>query len=86
MDKNISSATEGAWIRKRVAKSARAFGLTPRQSEVVQWLACDDPRKSIAARLGLSLHTIDFHVWRVCESLGVNTPCGMMAKLLCWAK
>jgi DNA-binding NarL/FixJ family response regulator len=57
------------------AASARAVSeeLTPRESEVLQWLAEGLANKQIAARLGISDHTVKFHVNALMAKLGVQS-------------
>ena len=47
--------------------------LTPRELEVLQLLADGLPNKTIAARLGISEHTVKFHVNAILGKLGVQS-------------
>lgn len=47
--------------------------LTERERHIYQLLAEGNSNKDIAARLGLSLHTVETHRARVMEKLGVHT-------------
>jgi NarL family two-component system response regulator YdfI len=47
--------------------------LTPRESEVLQMLASGLANKEIAARLGISEHTVKFHVASILGKLGAGT-------------
>ncbi len=47
--------------------------LTPRESEVLQLMAQGLPNKIIAARLGISLHTVKFHVAAILAKLGATS-------------
>ena len=47
--------------------------LTPRELEVVQLLAEGLPNKAIAKRLGVSDHTIKFHVNAILGKLGAQS-------------
>jgi len=61
--------------------AARHFGtaaelpepLTPREKEVLQWLAAGHGNKEIAARLSISDHTVKFHVASILGKLGAST-------------
>ena len=48
------------------------FGLTPRESHVADWLAVGKTNAEIAVILGASARTIEKHVERVLEKLGVE--------------
>jgi two-component system, NarL family, nitrate/nitrite response regulator NarL len=50
-----------------------AEALTPRENEVLQLLALGLPNKIIAARLGVSEHTIKFHVNAIMTKLGAQS-------------
>jgi DNA-binding NarL/FixJ family response regulator len=47
--------------------------LTPRESEVLQMLAAGLGNKEIAAKLGISEHTVKFHVGSILGKLGAAT-------------
>ncbi len=47
--------------------------LTPRESEVLQMLASGLANKEIAARLGISEHTVKFHVASILGKLGAGS-------------
>lgn len=47
--------------------------LTPRQREVLQLLAEGSSAKQIAASLGISARTVEFHKFQLMESLGIHT-------------
>jgi len=48
-------------------------GLTPREAEVLQWVAAGKTDRDIAAILGISPRTVHKHLERVYEKLGVET-------------
>jgi DNA-binding NarL/FixJ family response regulator len=48
-------------------------GLTQREAEVLQLLAKGEPYEAVAARLGLSVNTVRFHVKGLYGKLGVNS-------------
>ena len=47
--------------------------LTPRQREVLQLLAEGRSAKEIAARLSISVRTVEFHKYQLMETLGIHT-------------
>jgi DNA-binding NarL/FixJ family response regulator len=47
--------------------------LTPRQREVLQLLAEGRSAKEIAANLGISARTVEFHKYQMMETLGLHT-------------
>jgi DNA-binding CsgD family transcriptional regulator len=54
-------------------ESLTALGLSPRETEVLAWMAQGKTDQDIAAILGLSVRTVHHHVARVLERLGVET-------------
>ena len=54
--------------------------LTPRELEVLSAIADGDTNKTIARRLGISLHTVKFHVESVFRKLGARTRTEAVAK------
>ena len=50
----------------------REFGLTPREYDVARWLAAGKTNAEIASILGARSRTIEKHVERVLEKLGVE--------------
>jgi len=47
--------------------------LTPRELEVLRWLALGLPNKAIALKLGISEHTVKFHVGSVLSKLDAGS-------------
>jgi two-component system, NarL family, response regulator YdfI len=47
--------------------------LTPREMEILHLLAGGDSNKTIATRLGISVHTVKFHVSSILAKLGVSS-------------
>jgi DNA-binding NarL/FixJ family response regulator len=56
-----------------VAREDAARALTPREREVLAALADGASNKAIARRLGISFHTVKFHVAQILEKLGAET-------------
>ena len=54
-------------------------GLTPRQSDVLSFLHGGDSEKQIAARLGLSAHTVHVHVKSIYRHFQVNSRGELMS-------
>ena len=57
-------------------------GLSPRMRETLQFLLSGDSEKEVAARLGLSQHTVHIHVKNLYKRLGVCSRAELMAKCL----
>jgi len=60
-------------LRPRPAAPATVEHLTPREQEVLQLLAQGLSNKLIAARLGISDHTVKFHVNAILGKLGAQS-------------
>jgi DNA-binding CsgD family transcriptional regulator len=56
--------------------------LTPREMEVLEALASGLPNKGIARHLGISLHTVKFHVESLFRKLGARNRTEAVAKAL----
>lgn len=50
-----------------------AAALTPRQREILQLLAAGKTAKEVAAILGVSARTVEFHKYKMMEALGLRT-------------
>jgi DNA-binding NarL/FixJ family response regulator len=71
LDEDFAAAT---WLRNLPAASPElAEPLTPRELEVLQLLSQGLPNKQIAQRLGISDHTVKFHVNAILGKLGVQS-------------
>ncbi|MDE2052513.1 MAG: response regulator transcription factor, partial [Gammaproteobacteria bacterium] len=54
--------------------------LTPREAQILDAIADGLTNKAIARRLGISLHTVKFHVESVFRKLGASTRTEAVAK------
>jgi two-component system, NarL family, response regulator YdfI len=63
----------GAPVRARTPAPAATETLTPREAEILGMLADGLANKEIAARLGISSHTVKTHVQSVFAKLGAET-------------
>ncbi len=59
--------------RSRHPAGDAAASLTPRQREILQLLAAGKAAKEIAALLGVSTRTVEFHKYKMMEALGLRT-------------
>ena len=67
-------------LRPRPAFPAAVETLTPREQEVLQLLAQGLSNKLIAARLGISDHTVKFHVNAILGKLGAQSRTEALAQ------
>lgn len=63
----------------RLSARGTADALTERQREVLQLLAEGKQAKEIAALLKVSGRTVEFHKYRIMETLGIRTVAGLAA-------
>jgi len=71
-----------AWGVPSPAGSPRVVPLTPREREVLHWLAGGKTDRDIAAILGISPRTVHKHLQRIYEKLGVETRTAAVARAL----
>jgi DNA-binding NarL/FixJ family response regulator len=57
-----------------VSGTGPSASFTPRQREVLELLAQGKVAKEIAASLGISIKTVEFHQTVIMEELGLRTP------------
>ena len=69
-------------IEGRLRAAAIAFGLTPRQSEVLRLVASGDANKTIAERLGCTEATVEAHATAIYRKAGVDGRTALVAKIL----
>ncbi len=68
-------------VRQQRAQEERA-ALSPREQEIVQLVSSGHPNKAIARQLAISQHTVNTHVRRIFDKLGVNSRAEMVAYVL----
>ncbi len=66
----------------RLVPQQKDYGLTPREKEILQEMVEGHIKKEIAARIGLSVHTVNTHMRNIYDKLQVNTVNGAVAKAL----
>lgn len=71
-----------AELAERRAVETRLAALTPREREILRLVAVGIPSKSIAARLSISLKTVDAHRARIREKTGAETLGVLVADVL----
>ncbi len=57
----------------RADRVAPATGLTPRELDVLRWIALGLPNKAIALKLGISEHTVKFHIGSILSKLDARS-------------
>ncbi|EDY18862.1 two component transcriptional regulator, LuxR family [Chthoniobacter flavus Ellin428] len=58
------------------------YGLTTRETQILEAMVKGRTKKEIAAQLDLSFHTVDTHLRNIYQKLEVNTRTGAVAKAL----
>jgi DNA-binding NarL/FixJ family response regulator len=66
----------------RFAPARGDYGLTTRETQILEAMVRGKTKKEIAAQLDLSFHTVDTHLRKIYEKLEVNTRTGAVAKAL----
>jgi DNA-binding NarL/FixJ family response regulator len=66
----------------RLVPQQKDYGLTAREKEILQLMVGGHIKKEIAARIGLSVHTVNTHMRNIYDKLQVNTVNGAVAKAL----
>lgn len=64
---------ESVRLPSEAGQAALAEGLTPREMEVLRLVADGLPNKEIARRLGVSEHTVKFHLNALMGKLGAQS-------------
>ena len=66
----------------RFVPQQKDYGLTAREKEILLQMVEGHIKKEIAARIGLSVHTVNTHMRNIYDKLQVNTVNGAVAKAL----
>jgi DNA-binding CsgD family transcriptional regulator len=66
----------------KLAPARQDYGLAPREREVLELFVQGCTNKEVAARLALSIHTVDTYNRSLYEKLHVNSRAGAVAKAL----
>lgn len=66
------------WVEQRARVKQFSKPLTPRQCDIVQLFAEGYAMKEIAARLNLSLKTIEFHKYQIMAEFNVKSNAGLV--------
>ena len=74
--------TGETWVRRTAVLVRDELALTPREREVVAWLAGGKTDRDIGAILGCSHRTVQKHLQRVYEKLGVETRTAAVMRAL----
>jgi DNA-binding CsgD family transcriptional regulator len=69
---------------RRIETPPVALPLTPREREVLRWVAAGKTDRDIAAILGISPRTVHKHLQHVYEKLGVETRTAAAMRALTW--
>lgn len=80
-DVNTVVVIQPSTPRERAAILARLYELSQREREVTSAVARGESTKRIAARLGVSPHTVKEHLDRACAKVGVRGRRALIAKL-----
>ena len=75
-------AGRGLTLLARLASPGPDYGLTPREHDTLELLVAGLTMKEVAARMGVSYHTVDTHVRHVYAKLQVRSRGGAVAKAL----
>lgn len=66
---------------QKIARVRARYALTAREAEVLTLLAGGEPNKAIASELGCSERTIEVHVSRILDKVGVDSRAALLARL-----
>jgi DNA-binding NarL/FixJ family response regulator len=73
ISKSIAESVERARQVRPTRRRGKIDGLTHRQREVLQLLAEGKQAKEVAALLGVSPKTVEFHKYRIMDTVGART-------------
>lgn len=80
MHRNVAGAMWKMFARLAMPQPPQDYGLTPRETQILQGAAQGLANKEIGDRLGMSTHTVDAHLRRIYQKLGVHTRAAAVAK------
>ena len=69
-------------FRKAQAPGQSAAGLSPQELRLLKLLTEGHQNKTAAAELGISVHTVSFHLRSIYEKLHVHSRSGAVARAL----
>jgi DNA-binding NarL/FixJ family response regulator len=69
-------------LMRSTGKSEQSTSLSPREQEIVQLVSHGYANKTIAHKLSISQHTVNTHVRRIFDKLGVSSRAEMVAYAL----
>jgi DNA-binding NarL/FixJ family response regulator len=69
----ISPELVGDNLTAALEERGRVRDLSPRQREILRLIAKGRSHKQVAADLGISIKTVEYHKYRIMEQLGVRT-------------
>ncbi len=81
-DRDIAVTIEVASPHDRVAVFARAFGLTPREAELVRHLVAGADTRDVARLMYLSQHTVQDHLKSIFAKTGVRRRPALLSRAL----
>ena len=76
--REVSVPTALAFVRDE--RRREALGITPRELEILELIAEGLSNKEVARRLGISAHTVKFHLEAIFEKLGATTRADAVAR------
>jgi DNA-binding NarL/FixJ family response regulator len=72
MDADVTDDLAGA-IQRHESRSAKRYGLTAREREIVAAIAAGESNKDIASRLSISQQTVKHHLTNIFDKTGIST-------------
>ncbi len=77
---DLDDPTDRQKLLERAKSHARRWGLTARQTEVLELLALGKANKVIAAELGCGESTVEFHVTALLAKAGCESRAELVAR------
>jgi len=82
IDPSIAAALASSFEPGARSAETGLTGLTPRETEVLRLVAAGLPNKSIALQLGISDHTVKFHIGAILGKLGAASRAEAAARAI----